>query len=154
MEKSLNRLKKDLNEIATAHKQINSFFWGQWIDAISRDAVDYPLMVCILQPSTMGDNFVEVSLQIVLADKYNQSDYDQINEIHSDLLQVGNDIKTTLMQGVFEDFLEREGVINLNPFINRGHDLTAGWTMDMTLRLFSYDNWCKIPQTGYNYGND
>ena len=51
MERTLNQLMRELEEIAVQHRQLNgSFFQGDFYDAISRDAVQYPLMVVTLQP--------------------------------------------------------------------------------------------------------
>ena len=101
MERTLNQIKKDLQEIATQHRQINSFFFGDFVDAINQDAVDYTLMTATLQPGSMGDNFVTVSLSIVIGDKYNVDDYRTIDEVHSDCLQICNDIRITMKQNKF-----------------------------------------------------
>ena len=62
MEKTLNQLMKELEIIATEHRQINEFFQGDFIDAVSRDAVQYPLMVVSLQPGSMSTSSVNVSM--------------------------------------------------------------------------------------------
>ena len=79
MDKSLNQIKRDLNEIGTKHKQINSFFFGGFLDAISQDAVEYPLMNCTIQPGTFGEDFVNANIMITICDKYNQSDFRQVD---------------------------------------------------------------------------
>ena len=84
MDKTLNQIKKEFQEIATEHRQINSFFWGDFVDAINRTAVDYPLMVATVQPGTMDDESITMNVQLVICDKYNESDYSQVDEIHSD----------------------------------------------------------------------
>jgi hypothetical protein len=45
MEKTLNQLMSELQTIAQEHRQINEFFQGDFLDAVSRDSVQYPLMV-------------------------------------------------------------------------------------------------------------
>ena len=154
MDKTINQIKKELNEIATQHRQINSFFFGDFIDAISRDTIDYPLMVATIQPGSMTDNSVFVNMQIIICDKYNESDYSQIDEIHSDALSVCNDIRITFKQNRFEDYSSIEGSISTDPFINRGHDMTAGWTMNGSLEIYDNEDWCSIPYIEYNFEND
>ncbi len=73
MEKTLNQIMLELQEIATQHRQINEFFQGDFLDAISRDAAQYPLMVATLQPSGMGAGYVNVNFVITICDKYNHS---------------------------------------------------------------------------------
>jgi hypothetical protein len=154
MDKTINQIKKEFNEIATEHRQINGFFWGDFLDAISRDAVSYPLMVGTLQPGSMGDDYVSVNVQIIICDKYNESDYRQIDEVHSDCLQVCNDIRITLKQYRFEDYLSIDGDISTDPFINRGQDMTAGWTMNINLKVYDNENFCAIPYDNYDFEND
>ena len=154
MDKTLNQLKTELEEIATKHKQLESFFFGDFVDAISGDSVNYRLMCVTLQPATMGDNFVEVKVIITICDKYNSDSLRQINEIHSDCLSICNDIKIIFRQWRFKDFMDIDGDISTNPFINRGHDVTAGWTMTATANIYSDDNWCAIPMDNYDFKND
>ena len=47
MEKTINQLKREFEIIATEHRQINDFFFGDFIDAVSRDAVSFPIMIVI-----------------------------------------------------------------------------------------------------------
>jgi hypothetical protein len=153
MERTLNQIKKDVQEIATQHRQVNSFFWGDFIDAISRDAINYTLMVATIQPGTMGDGFVNVNLNIVVCDKYNEEDYNQIDEVHSDCLQICRDIFITMKQNRFDDYLDIDGDISTIPFINKGHDITAGWSMDISLKVYDDMNWCAIPFDSFDFGN-
>lgn len=153
MEKTVNQIKSDLNEIATQHRQINSFFFGDFLDAISRDAVNYTLMVATIQPGSMGEDFVDVNLNLVICDKYNESDYRQIDEVHSDCLQICRDIYITFKQNHLEQYVDIDGDVSMTPFINRGQDITAGWSMDLNLRVYDDQNWCAIPFDSYDFDN-
>jgi len=70
MEKTLNQLMSELQTIAQEHRQINEFFQGDYLDAVSRDSVKYPLMVVTLQPGSMTENSVNVGMVISICDKY------------------------------------------------------------------------------------
>jgi len=153
MEKTLNQLMKELETIATQHRQINEFFQGDFIDAVSRDAAQYPLMVVTLQPGSMTDQAVNVNVVISICDKYNIQEYRQINEIHSDCLSICNDIRITFQQWRFEEFMDIVGDIQTQPFINRGPDVTAGWTMNASLSIYDYNDWCSIPYDDYDFEN-
>jgi hypothetical protein len=154
MEKTINQLKREFQIIATEHRQINDFFFGDFLDAVSRDAVQYPIMIVTLQPGTIGDNFVGVNCIISIADKYNLQEYRQIDEIHSDCLSICKDIHVTFKQWRFEEFLDIQGTLSTTPFINRSHDVTAGWTMNMALNIYDYENWCEIPYDNYDFENN
>lgn len=153
MEKTLNQIMSMLEEIANQHRQINEFFQGDFLDAISRDAAQYKLMVASLQPGGMGAGYVRVNIVITICDKYNHSEYRQVNEVHSDCLLICNDIKTTLNQYVWTEFADVTTEIATDPFINRGQDMVAGWTMLIGLNVFDDENWCAIPYDDYDFEN-
>jgi len=153
MEKTLNQLMRELEIIATEHRQINEFFQGDFLDAVSRDAVQYPLMVVTLQPGSMSSRSVNVSMIITICDKYDLQEYRQINEIHSDCLSICNDLRLTFQQDRWTDFMDVNGDIQTQPFINRGPDVTAGWTMVVNAIIFDDGNWCGIPYDNYNFEN-
>lgn len=153
MDKTLNQVKSELNVIATEHRQINEFYFGSFIDAISRDAVTYTLMSCLVQPGAIGDGFVDVNLQIVIADKYNEEETRQVDEIHSDSLQILNDIFITFKQNRFDDYMDINTDMSTEPFINKGQDITAGWSGTLSLRVYDDSNWCAIPYDSYDFEN-
>lgn len=144
----------ELKEIAIQHRQLNgSFFQGEFLDAISMDAALYPLCVATVQPGGMGAGYVKVNIGITICDKYNHSEYRQINEVHNDCLLICNDIKTTLQQYRWTDFADVTAEISTDPFINRGQDMVAGWTMLLSLNIFDEENWCDIPYDNYDFEN-
>lgn len=143
----------ELSEIATAHRQIKEYFQGDFLDAVSRDAAQYPLMVATLQPGGLGDGFVQVNIIITIADKYNLQEYRQINEIHSDCLSICNDIKITMQQYRWTEFSDINFTIATDPFIQRSQDMTAGWSMNVSLNVFDDGNWCDLPMDDYDFEN-
>lgn len=153
MDRTLNQLMRELSEIATAHRQIKEYFQGDYLDAVSRDAAQYPLMVATLQPGGLGDGFVQVNIIITIADKYNLQEYRQINEIHSDCLSICNDIKITMQQYRWTEFSDINFTIATDPFIQRSQDMTAGWSMNVSLNVFDDGNWCDLPMDGYDFEN-
>lgn len=153
MDKTLNQLMREFSEIATAHQQIKTYFQGDFFDAISRDAVEYPMMVATLQPGSLGDGFVQVNVIITICDKYNIQEYRQINEVHSDCLSICNDIKITMQQYRWTEFSDINFTIATDPFIQRSQDVTAGWSMNVSLNIFDDGNWCDLPMDGYDFEN-
>jgi len=153
MDRTLNQLMRELSEIATAHRQIKEYFQGDYLDAVSRDAAQYPLMVATLQPGGLGDGFVQVNIIITIADKYNLQEYRQINEIHSDCLSICNDIKITMQQYRWTEFSDINFTISTDPFIQRSQDMTAGWSMNVSLNVFDDGNWCDLPMDHYDFEN-
>jgi hypothetical protein len=153
MERTLNQLMKELEIIATQHRQINEFFQGDFIDAVSRDAAQYPLMVVTLQAGSMTAQAVNVNMVISICDKYNIQEYRQINEIHSDCLSICNDIKITMQQYRWTEFSDINFTMSTDPFIQRSQDMTAGWSMNVSLNVFDDGNWCDLPMDDYDFEN-
>ena len=153
MEKTLNQLMLELQEIASQHRQINEFFQGDFLDAISRDAVQYPLMVATLQPGGLTEEAVRVNVIITVCDKYNHSNYRQINEVHSDCLSICNDLNVTFRQYRWTEFADVLTEIGTDPFINEGQDMVAGWTMSIAFSVFNEGDWCSIPYDDYDFEN-
>lgn len=153
MDQTLNQIKKELQLIADEHRQINSFFFGDFLDAVTRDAVDYVLMVATIQPGLIGERFVDVNLNLVICDKYNEGDFRNIDEVHSDCLSICHDIYVTFKQTHLEQYIDINGDVSTTPFINRGQDVTAGWSMDMSIRIYSDENQCAIPFDNYDFEN-
>jgi len=50
--------------------------------------------------------------------------------------------------------MDIEGAITTDPFINRGPDVTAGWTMNVNATIFDDGNWCGIPYDNYDFQNE
>tara|TARA_R110000868_G_scaffold224380_2_gene476357 strand:- start:1238 stop:1894 length:657 start_codon:yes stop_codon:yes gene_type:complete len=153
MDRTLNQLMREFSEIASAHRQIREYFQGDFFDAISRDAAQYPMMVATLQPGSLGDGFVQVNVIITICDKYNIQEYRQINEVHSDCLSICNDIKVTMQQYRWTEFSDINFTISTDPFIQRGQDVTAGWSMNVSLNVFDDGNWCDLPMDHYDFEN-
>lgn len=151
---TLMQIRQELAYIAQQHKQINGFFWGDFLDAVNnaQDA-QYPLMTCTLQNSSMQTNSVRVSLVIAVFDKYFEGNFENIDNIHSDCLRILSDIKTTLKQERFADYLDVDPQISTEPFTNRTQDVTAGWAMTITLDVYDAEKWCEIPFTFYDFEN-
>jgi hypothetical protein len=154
MEMTLMQIRQELAYMAQQHEQINGFFWGDFLDAVNNaQSAQYPLMTCTLQNSSMANNSVTVRLVIAVFDKYFEGNHENIDNIHSDCLRILGDIKTTLKQERFADYLDVEPQISTEPFVNRTQDVTAGWAMTISLNVYDAENWCEIPYTFYDFEN-
>ena len=105
-------------------------------------------------PGLFGENFVNITLTVIVCDKYNLQDYRMIDEIHSDMMSVLRDVYVTFRQERFEEYMDIDGDPSTDPFLNKGEDMTAGWSMTLNLQVYDDNNWCGIPSDGFDYGND
>jgi hypothetical protein len=49
--------------------------------------------------------------------------------------------------------MDINGDITTQPFINRGPDVTAGWTINVSASIYDYNDWCSIPYDNYDFEN-
>lgn len=153
MEMTINQLVKEFAYIAQQHKQINSFFFGDFLSALNqKEPVSYPLLNVMLIPGSISEKSVNISVAITICDKYIFDENQSVIEVHSDLIQVLRDIDITLRQERFED-LTIDTQHPTEPFVERSQDVVAGWTMTMTANIFDSQNWCDIPFTSYDFEN-
>lgn len=153
MELTINQLAKQLEIIAIEHKQINSFFFGEFFQAFAQEEpATYPLMVATLLPGGMSEKSVNVSLVITICDKYLNDSPRSVQETHSDCLQILRDIDITLRQERFED-LNIITQPTTEPFVERQADIIAGWSMTVNYQIFDKQDWCAIPYANYNFDN-
>jgi hypothetical protein len=149
MKVTINRLAEEIKRFADEHMQLSTFYFGDFVDAVNdKESVVYPLLVATPQPSTLTFKKANVVISFVVADKYNEGDVFGVQQVHSDLMQVATDLRAYLRNVQDEEWLDHIEIgdtINLQPFINRGQDVTAGWVFTMTFEIDDVMNYCAIP---------
>src|SRR4051812_5280330 len=96
---TLNQVKKVFEDIATNHKQINSFGYGD-VDQINISGnTVYPLMYVVLSNGNVNNKNLNIPYNILLMDI---QDNNNQNEIESDMLQIAMDVRATLINGDYE----------------------------------------------------
>ena len=146
MDITLNQVKAIYKEIAEKHKQINGFHWGDFLDAVSAESkAEYPILICTIQPASMAEQTVGINVQVSVWDKYNEGDWDQLDEVFSDNLSMVVDIKNIMLSERLVDYLESSFTSNPAPYKHKGQDLVAGWTFDIHHEIYDDANYCGIP---------
>lgn len=152
MKITINRLAEEIKRFANEHLQLSTFYFGDFVDAVNdKEAVVYPLLVATPQPSTLTFKKANVVISFVVADKYNEGDVFGVQQVHSDLMQIATDLRAYLRNVQDEEWLDHIEVgdtVNLQPFINRGQDVTAGWVFTITFEIDDVMNYCAIPLVG------
>jgi hypothetical protein len=156
MNTSLNIINKEFKELATADKRVNGYFWGDFVEAVNQATeAHYPLMLVTPQAGNIGEKAVTYSFLIGLMDKYIQGENRQIQEVHSDMHRIIVDIVRVIKNSYrWNRFGEIQLTVGTQPFIERGQDVVAGWTLNLSLRVFENENICEIPLTNYDLQAD
>ena len=142
---TLNQVQQALEQIATNHKQINSFGEGDIWDIATSGDINYPLMYVSLEDSTIGNRVEALTFSIILMDIVKGGRVNE-NDALSDMLEVAKDIIAQLNHPSYTWEFANDS-INISNFTERFLDSVAGVTMRVTLNLpFSFDR-CAMPYT-------
>jgi hypothetical protein len=150
---TLNQVIKNLNNIADAHYQINSFGNGSVVEFATSGITNYPAMWVDYEPSQIQGNAYLHVLKIYVMDRLIKGKKNE-QELFSDIQQICLDIISQLSSTIYGWKLVSDN-ITLNPFSEpRFDDEDAGYYFDVQLKIpFTYDT-CQIPfnQTITNTG--
>lgn len=142
---TLNKVIKLLNDIATDHKQINSFGFGDLWEAGVTTKLSFPAMWASLNPANINGNEVNLNFTIYLMDKVRRSEANE-NDVLSDTLQIGLDVIAKLreLENTNDFYLVRSNAIEY--FTESLDDEVSGITLAITIKIPNlYDN-CSIPE--------
>jgi hypothetical protein len=135
----------DLEEIADAHLQINSFGYGD-LEQLTNDIQTkveplYTRMYVIPDIATLAQNEMTYNFQIIIADTLDD-DYSNQQDVMNDTLEICKDIFTVLYLSEYESVWGD----NVSPFLERFETVLAGWTLNLTItQPFDY-NRCVLPE--------
>ncbi len=150
MIKSVNQIRLELAEIQANHKQLNSFFWGDFLRAYKENRLNYPLMGAFYPTSTLLRNQTQLQLRIYIADKL-YKDWSNLNDIESDTLQTCRDIYNIMNNSTRWQATGRVQSCSVTKFINRGGDEVAGHEMTMNFLIRARDGVCGLPMGSYDF---
>jgi len=142
---SINQIYEELEKFGNEHLAIETAFSGDYYDCITSSEVRYPLMVSTVGNAVLNQKEVNLTLQVVFADKYLRDDFRMRNEVQSDALRLVSDLRAYMRTWKFERFISVESV-NAEVFDNRSQDITAGYMVTMQMSIFDEENYCAIPK--------
>lgn len=146
---TLNQIIELLDSYATAHKQINTFQFGDpWEFAESGDVV-YPAMFAVNGTANVEGKELFMNFTLIFADRIDTDSPSDVNtqetEVLSDMLDVAQDILALLKDPANRDNFNLVGNAVLTPFTERFKDLTAGYAMDIRIKKPMLYNRCQVP---------
>lgn len=149
---TINRVRVEFQEIQESHTQLNDFYWGDFLRAIKRKEVRYPLLCCYKVNGTMLRNTSPLNLIIIVADRVYKG-HENLNDTESDTHQVLRDVKTIITRSERWNALGAVEIIGqVEGFIDRSADEVTGHILRITMRMNDSDNICDLPLSGYDFG--
>lgn len=139
---TIKKVKKLLNNLATDHKQINDFGWGDVWEIGESKSITYPLMYCTIQNSNVSGKTFNLSLSIIFADLVFEDEKNE-DDVISDQMLICQDIIAQLRSDTFDFTLGQS--VNVNFFTERLSDLVAGVQATISLALPYVADRCAVP---------
>lgn len=145
---TLNQIVQTLTNLANAHQQIKSVYFGDLYDYLSRGTENiYPSLYVDLVGGNVAERGITLNFSLYFFDRVLHEETNE-TEVLSDMLEVCQDIIAQLRYNNFE---WDEGMsATLNFFTEDTPDLLAGVRADITLELPFLANRCQVPTT-YTY---
>lgn len=145
---TLNQIVKQIKDLANAHQQIKSVYFGDLADYLSRGSDnEYPSLYFDLTGGQVQERSVILNFSLYFFDRMLHEDTNE-TEVLSDMLEVCQDIIAQLRYNNFEF---DEGLnTTLTFFTEDTPDLLAGVRADITLDIPYIANRCQVPST-YTY---
>ena len=142
---TLNNLVTTITNLANAHEQIKSVYFGDLSDYLSRGTENiYPSLFFDLTGGSIQEKSVVLNFSLYFFDRMLPEDTNE-TEVLSDQLQICQDIIAQLRYNNFEF---DEGLnATLTFFTEDTPDLLAGLKADITIDLPYTANRCVIPTT-------
>ena len=143
---TFNEINKAFNNIAIAHKQINTYGIGDiWEIATSGD-VRYPLMWAKPENGSLETNIYVSNWTLIFMDLVDNGERNE-NDVLSDMEQVALDVVALLRDPLYEFDFNYEGA-TIERFTERFEDKVSGVLLRIGIRIPYTSDRCQVPQSG------
>lgn len=148
---TLNNIVTTITNLANAHQQIKSVYFGDLADYLSRGSDNvYPSLYFDLTGGNIAEKSLVLNFSLYFFDRMLHEETNE-TEVLSDMLEVCQDIIAQLRSQSFEF---DEGLsATLNFFTEDTPDYLAGVRADITLDLPFLANRCVVPSS-FTYPNE
>lgn len=148
---TVNNLNTLFSNIATAHKQINSYGFGEvWEieEAMNKD-ITFPMLWVVPLNSVTGEQVQTRTFRFLLFDNVSKQNTDNnyCIEVWSDTELILNDIIKILRKE--SDTYNVIGEPSLEPFKEEFSDWCTGWRADVTIETDLNSNYCDVPASPF-----
>lgn len=142
---TLNKLIKIVEDYATAHKQLKSYYFGDpWNELSGGQSIHYPMLFSTLQPNRVSGTSDITVLRFYVCDKVKKGLRNQV-DVLSDCKLICLDTLTYFKQYTFDELLVLGTEVTLTDFSGDFNDEISGWFFDIEFKaIFEWDA-CGIP---------
>ena len=141
---TLNNVIQNLNNIADAHGQLNSFFFGEIYDFGASGDIQYPAMAVDLEPANLQSSVLVRSFRIYVMQQVKKDITDR-QEALSDTELICLDIIAQLDSYDYTEWNMDLSNIILNDFVDEKDGEVTGYWFNIKLRILNPLDSCQIP---------
>lgn len=143
-----NQIVDAFEDIATAHRQVNTFGIGDVWEVATSGTVNYPMVWAVPQDGELSNKVYNSNWTLIFMDLVHKDEHDE-NEVMSDMEQVALDFIAQLLNPEYAFDFKADG-ITFKRFTERFDDEVTGVAIDITIRVpFIFDR-CAIPASIIN----
>lgn len=144
---TLNQTIKLISDLASAHDQINTVYFGDVWEFLSQTDNVYPAMFYSLTGSSIAGKELSLNFSLYFLDRQLQDESNE-NDVLSDQLLIAQDIVSMMRYPKFDwDIADN---VNLEFFTEKEEDYLAGVKADVTVSFPMLSDRCQVP-SNFNY---
>ncbi len=148
---TFNEINKAFNDIAVAHKQINTYGIGDIWEIATSGTVLYPLMWAKPENSSLEKNTYVSSFSLIFMDLVHKDERNE-KDVISDMELVALDVIALLKNPSYEFDFKAEN-ISFERFTENFLDYVAGVIVNINLRIPYTADRCAVPSTTISVGD-
>ena len=151
MNATINKISAELKELATAHLQINSYFYGQFLDIYESKEVNHTSLLANIKDVSIDRHYVTMQLGLMVCDKIDDGKKVATN-VDSETLQIMNDlIRVITTSSRWQDFGIVSDSTSVQNFSQKGGSVLNGWFCTLNIKIKNENGYCDLPIINYNY---
>jgi len=151
MKATINKIDQELRLLADAHLQINSYFYGQFLDIYESNKVNHTSLLANITDATIDRHYVTLQLGLMVCDKIDDGKK-TAKYVDSETLQIMNDlIKVITTSNRWQEYGVVDGVTTIQNFSQRGGSVLNGWFCNLSIKIKNENGYCDLPIIDYNY---
>jgi hypothetical protein len=140
---SLKYIVQSLETICANNLSIKSFEFGSDFD-ISVGNKLYPQVYAEIQPSTINDKIITISMNIVVSDRLELDNSNELQVLDS-MLSIVTDLRAEI-NAMNSDSIKINESSSIDPFTESSTDITAGWIWGVDFEIIDLKDSCNLPK--------
>jgi len=151
MKATIKKISSELSLLASAHLQINSYFYGQFLDIYESNEVNQTSLLANIKDVSIDRHFVTMQLGLMVCDKIDDGKK-VATDVDSETLQIMNDLIKVITTSVrWQQFGIVSDSTSIQNFSQKGGSVLNGWFCNLSIKVKNENGYCDLPIIEYSY---